>query len=410
MQGKWSLSNWLLSEVWPSLLLPSSRGVTSGDSTNYPSNHVQHSQLSKLADVLSFEYVAKSKNKDLGGAWKAALQAAIGVITWRDVGETHGRDSTFGKGKKSHQNNRSCLSRHVDVYRSIEVPLSLAYAHTLSFFLEHFFTEANLLCFPAVMALSGVMMPPLENLHSNLLPAQLDKAEDDTLGKEDFLEEGVGVVGTSPVPAFIRDGQHTLGKVVVEPKTGFQFPTILCTDALTSQNLDTSMQILAGVGLKSVTIVKLKSIKIYAFGLYIRPDFFKAHFSEKYSAVPPEELKHDPCFYEDLLRFDLGLTVRLMVHYKALKMGMVRSAFDSSLRNRLKKIKGVEDDEGLKIFNSYFSQNLLLPRGTIIDFRWLPGGQFRTEIDGQLLGTIHSHDFCSKFSNSTAECTYLPVL
>lgn len=395
MQGKWLLSNWLL-EVWPSFLLPSSRGLTNGDSATYTNNHSQRSQLSKLVDILSYEYIAKQRSRDLGGAWTAALQAAIGVFLWRDVGEAHGRGRTCGK-EKSHQNDRSYLSPHVGAHRSIEVPLSLACTNDLSFIFGHFFTDANLLCFPAVLALSGAIMPPLDNFPSKLLPVHLDKAEDDSSENDAFIEEGVGIAKTSRVPTIISNRQDNSDTVIVEPKTAFQFPTILYPDALTSQTLDTSMQILAGVGLKSLTIMKLKSIKIYAFGLYIRPDIFKAHFSEKYGGIPPEELKHNPCFYDDILRHDLGMTVRLMVHYKALKMGMVRSAFDTSLRNRLKKIKGAEDDEGLEVFNSYFSQNLLLPRGTVIDFRWLPGGQLRTEIDGQLLGTIRSRNFCRAF-------------
>ncbi|KAH7435766.1 hypothetical protein KP509_06G079000 [Ceratopteris richardii] len=211
--------------------------------------------------------------------------------------------------------------------------------------------------------------------------------------KEDFPEEKVATVD---IPHMSKHTFDKEDKVIIEPKTGFQFPAILSSDTAL-QSMYSSKQMLAGVGLKSTTVMKLKSIKIYAFGLYIRPDDVKAKLSKKYGALPSEELKRDPSFYADLLSHDLGMTVRLMVHYKSLNMGMVKRAFDTSLRNRLKKIKGIEEDEGLEIFNSYFSQDLFLPRGTTIDFRWLPGGQLRTEIDGNHLGTIYSHHLCRAF-------------
>lgn len=394
MQAKWLLPSWLF-EFWPSFLLPSSHGCINANSKNYPNYHLQSSKLSNLVHIFSFRYIPVPKNTDLGGAWTAALQAAIVVLPWLDIGEAHWRKKTFGK-KRSHQNSSCHIASHAGVYGSIEVPLSLAYTHIFSLIFGHFFMEANQCCFPAVLALSGVIMPPLEKLPSKLLPSQVDVIEDEASDKE-VQEVVVGDVATPQVHTNSSKLKDNLDKVVVEPKTGFQFPTILCSDVFQSQTLGTSMQVLAGVGLRSLTIVKLKSIKIYAFGFYIKPDVLKEQFSEKYGAVTPEELKHNPCFFEDLLRHDLGMTVRLMVHHKGLKMGMVRSAFETSLKNRLKKLKGVEADEGLDIFNSYFSQNLSLPRGTVIDFQWLPGGELRTEIDGKLIGTIHSRDFCRAF-------------
>eukprot|EP00246_Nothoceros_aenigmaticus_P007527 TRINITY_DN213_c0_g1_i1.p1 TRINITY_DN213_c0_g1~~TRINITY_DN213_c0_g1_i1.p1 ORF type:complete len:150 (-),score=13.98 TRINITY_DN213_c0_g1_i1:252-701(-) len=119
------------------------------------------------------------------------------------------------------------------------------------------------------------------------------------------------------------------------------------------------------------------------------------------------------------------MTVRMVVHYKGLKMHMVRSAFESSLRNRLRKIKGVPDDNGLHAFCSYLSDDVKIFRGTTIDVQWQPGGQLRTRgrlttqygaadlvycvacplqfndvvfaVEGRLLGTIVSHHLCRAF-------------
>lgn len=392
MQGDWSLRNWLL-EGLPSFLLPSNQRLTRRGITASSNNDFQDMQFFSLVNTLSQDYIQKPRCRDFGGAWKTALQSAIAVLPWQNFRETCRRQTS--DKKKIQQVNSHCPHSHVGVHNSIKVPLSLSYSYSIYLLLEDLVIEANSLCFPAALAWSSAVMPPLENLPSKLLPTQLDKVEDFSLEKEGFSEEEkVEAVDISQVQRLKLVGQD---KVVVEPKTGFQFPAVLCPDPLSSQLAEAGKQVLTGVGLRSLTVMKLKSIKIYAFALYIRPDIVKAQLGEKYGAVSSEDLKHDPQFYEDILSHDLGMTVRLMVHYKSLKMAMVRSAFDTSLRNRLKKIKGMEDDEGLEAFNSYFSQNLLLPRGTIIDFRWLPGGHLRTEIDGELLGTIRSRDFCRAF-------------
>jgi hypothetical protein len=84
------------------------------------------------------------------------------------------------------------------------------------------------------------------------------------------------------------------------------------------------LQVLAGVGVRSKAIIKLKSINIYAFGVYVQPDHLVAQLGEKYNGIPPEVLRDQPEFFNDLLRHEVDMTVRLVVHYKGLNMGMVR--------------------------------------------------------------------------------------
>eukprot|EP00250_Pteridium_aquilinum_P034995 c8432_g1_i1 orf=200-1156(-) len=229
----------------------------------------------------------------------------------------------------------------------------------------------------------STLMPPLEKTSSIMT-----LCKDGDIEKEDSVRRAASLAtNVEPqVPAL-----NVLGSVVLEPKTKIEFPSFLsCKD----RSSGASSQVLAGVGINSLNIVRIKTIRIYAFGFYINPDGLMAQLGGNYGSFSAEELKNNPAFYEDLLRHDLEMTVRLVVHYKGLRAGMVRSAFDSSLRNRLKKIKGEEDDEGLHIFNSYFSESLTLTRGTIIDFQRLSGGQLRTEINGSLIGNIYSNDFC----------------
>lgn len=188
--------------------------------------------------------------------------------------------------------------------------------------------------------------------------------------------------------------------IVVEPKTGLEFPTQLSCNNVDEQVGDASpsCQILAGVGARSKEIMKFKSIKIYAFGLYVRPDHLRGLLGDKYKGFTAEELKNRPDFLDDLLRrHEVEMTLRLVVHYKGLKIGMVRNAFQDSLRNRLNKIEGGENDEGLETFCSYLSDDIRLHQGSTIDIRWQRGGRLRTEIEGRRVGVIHSPPLCQAF-------------
>jgi len=57
----------------------------------------------------------------------------------------------------------------------------------------------------------------------------------------------------------------------------------------------------------------------------------------------------------------------------------------------------VADDDGMIAFCSYFSKDISLSPGTTIDFHRLSGGKLRTEVGGEELGTIYSHDLCRAF-------------
>lgn len=184
---------------------------------------------------------------------------------------------------------------------------------------------------------------------------------------------------------------------VTEPRTGIRFPTALISHDCGRSNRSPISQVLVGIGSRCKTVAKVKSLKIYAFGLYVHPNSVCKKLGERYSNLPLEELKNHPDLFEDLLRHDLQMTVRLVVHYKGLKLSMVRNAFEGSLRRRLRKIKGVADDDGMIAFCSYFSKDISLSPGTTIDFHRLSGGKLRTEVGGEELGTIYSHDLCRAF-------------
>lgn len=407
MQVKWLFPSWLF-ELLPSFLLPSqlkaSHSITNSSSSSCISSRILIDQQSKsvLKSHFNFPGYPLLGNSGLGGAWTAAVQAAVGVLPWIGISEIS-REGQRPEIKRSNHSNQARKRAYRLSNRNCHISgqggASLVYIRFFSAIFGRLLKRADPLCFPAVLGVSTAIMPPLENSPPKLVP-HVDVLEEEDPDSKIPIRQGVtmdqvGEVQNCQIECGLK--VDTMNDMVLEPKTGFKFPMVLSRDICLDQTLDASTQVLAGVGIKSLTLVKLKSIKIYAFGFYIKPDGLKAQLGEKYGLVSPEELKHKACFYEDLLRRDLEMTVRLVVHYKGLKTSMVRSAFDTSLKNRLKKIKGVEDDEGLHIFNSYFSESLSLSRGTVIDFQWLPGGCLRTEVDGRLLGTIYSQDLCRAF-------------
>ncbi|KAL3687190.1 hypothetical protein R1sor_013499 [Riccia sorocarpa] len=326
----------------------------------------------------------------IGGGLNAVLQAAGGLL--RFLGK--GRPSNSERRRKQSQMKRdgvklgnevSQFKAAVGTYRSNMRERGRA---------SLFFTRVTTVLFGtlgkmrdrnAIPTILAALLPPLlkyDPPSTLLLPAPIDtEVENACLVK--CAEETVKLQ-TRMTERLPKEG------VIVEPKTGVGFPSYLLFG-------DPGGDVLAGVGSREKTVIKVKSIMIYAFGLYVEPNHLRAKLGDKYAGVPPEELKYSREFYDDLLSQGVGMTVRLVVHYKGLKIGMVRSAFENSLKWRLKKLKGVEHDGGLHDFCSMMSEDLKIFRGTTIDFRWQPGGALHTEMGGHKLGTIVSNHLCRAF-------------
>ncbi|KAJ6824066.1 fatty-acid-binding protein 2 [Iris pallida] len=186
------------------------------------------------------------------------------------------------------------------------------------------------------------------------------------------------------------------GRDATEPKTGIKFPTSL-DSWLVRDNPYLTTEVLVGIGSRSMRIIKIKTLKVYAFGLYVHPDSVCEKLGPKYASVPVSELKNRSEFYEDLLREDIHMSVRLVVNINGLKINTVRDAFEKSIRNRLEKMNPSTDYNCLQAFGSYFKQDIPLPVGTTINFRQTADGELITEIGGKLIGAVHSKDLCRAF-------------
>ncbi|XP_062220476.1 fatty-acid-binding protein 2-like isoform X1 [Phragmites australis] len=253
-----------------------------------------------------------------------------------------------------------------------------------------------------LMLAATTVIPPFENISPKML------AESMALGKcgghirepvdQPYLDEIRPGCACVAVPRAIFPDDAT------EPITGIKFPTLL------EDNSNLTAEVLVGMGFRSMRIMRLKNLNLYAFGLYIQPDSICKKLGPKYASIPDAELKDHPDFYEDLLRENIDMTVRLVVSYNGLSIGTVRelksiicvfnvlsSAFEKSLCFRLQKMNPNTDYHCLKTFGSYFSEDIHIPAGTKIDFRQTSDGQLITEIDGKQIGTVRSKDLCKAF-------------
>ncbi|KAF3578034.1 hypothetical protein DY000_02034462, partial [Brassica cretica] len=178
----------------------------------------------------------------------------------------------------------------------------------------------------------------------------------------------------------------------VEPRTGIEFPVSLKKNAsgLTSE-------VLVATGSRTMKIVKIKSLKVYAFGFYVHPSSVCQKLGPKYASIPGSKLGRCDDLYKDLLREDIVMSVRLVVNYNGLKINTVREAFEKSLRARLVKANPKTNFNCLNDFGSFFTQDIPIPAGTVIDFRRTADGQLITEIGGNLVGAVRSKDLCRAF-------------
>ncbi|KAL0909702.1 hypothetical protein M5K25_020593 [Dendrobium thyrsiflorum] len=246
-----------------------------------------------------------------------------------------------------------------------------------------------------VLSLAAALIPPFENLSAKVLSDSIQLGMvGDQIGEHLVplnKEEGNQVCDMCILPG------QTLSRDAVEPKTGISFPTVLGKPLGGEITSNRTSEVLVGIGFRSMKIIKFKSLKIYAFGLYVHFGSICKKLGHKYASVSAIELKDCSEFYEDLLREDIGLTVRLVVNFNGLKINTVRDAFEKSLRARLLKMNPNTDYECLRVFGSYFMEDIPLPIGTTIDFRQTTDGRLITEIGGKHVGAVQSKDLCRAF-------------
>ncbi|KAK4277289.1 hypothetical protein QN277_015306 [Acacia crassicarpa] len=256
-----------------------------------------------------------------------------------------------------------------------------------------FWREVKRLQSYPVLSLAAALVPPIKNLSSTVLTGPLENSELPKHGGKDQIPCEVKKKGC----AQLSFPELNLTKYVVEPKTGIEFPIILNNVIDGEQDISLNSEVLVGTGSRTMTIVKIKSLRIYAFGFYVHPSSLCEKLGPKYASFSAGELNNSHDFYKDLLREDIEMTVRLVVNCKGIKINTVKDVFEKSLRARLVKTNPTTDFCCLSKFRSYFTQDIPLPLGTTINFRRTTDGCLVTEIGGNQIGSVPSKDLCRAF-------------
>ncbi|KAG6625032.1 fatty-acid-binding protein 2 isoform X1 [Carya illinoinensis] len=255
------------------------------------------------------------------------------------------------------------------------------------------FGEAKLLQSYPLFSLAAVLIPPFDNLSSEVLTVSLENTDVQVHGCMGQIS--CEVENQRYANLALPDLNWT--RHAVEPRTGIEFPMILDNILAGEKNSSLSSEVLVGTGSRTMKILKIKSLKIYAFGFYVHPYSVCEKLGPKYASISVDELNKCNDFYEDLLRENINMAVRLVVNCNGIKINTVKDAFEKSLRARLVKINPDTDYHCVRMFGSHFTQDIPIPAGTTIDFRRTADGQLITEIGGNKIGVVHSKDLCRAF-------------
>ncbi|XP_031498513.1 fatty-acid-binding protein 2 [Nymphaea colorata] len=245
------------------------------------------------------------------------------------------------------------------------------------------------------LSIAASLVPSVENLSSRILVAPLDGTIERMKTEADLTPCAEENNGCHNLPLLSKSWM-SVGDTT-EPQTGIKFPIVLDKHFADGSNSNKISKVLVGVGSRSMKVIKVKKLKVYAFGLYVHPGSVCKKLGQKYACVPVDELKGHEEFLQDLLRADIDMTVRLVVSCNYLKMSTVQTVFERSLRNRLLKMNPDADVDCLRLFGSQFPRDIQLSTGTTIDFRQTTDGQLITEFGGKQIGAVQSKDLCRAF-------------
>lgn len=261
------------------------------------------------------------------------------------------------------------------------------------FSMKQFYREAeHLHSFPA-LSLAAALVPPLNNVYPDVLAVPLEAGE---VATQRCMSQRPCEIEHQGCNNISFQSLSWTGHAV-EPRTGIEFPTILENTVAAENNSSFTSEVLVGTGSRIMKIIRIKSLKVYAFGFYVHPFDICEKLGPKYGSLPVCDLNKSHDFYADLLREDINMTVRLVVSCNGININTVKDAFEKSLRARLLKMNPDTDFSCLQRFGSIFSNDIPLHAGTTINFRRTADGSFITEIGDNQLGAVQSKELCRAF-------------
>ncbi|OMO67049.1 Glycoside hydrolase, family 9 [Corchorus capsularis] len=352
------------------------------DSSYYHSKHVYASCMSKFAGAFLF--------------WFSSL-SSLNLSRQISASNQHGLKSGSCKSSVQVKHIASCKNSFAGFHFIPESrgqsTTPLDFGKIFSYAMRHLFggVEALQIQSLPLFSLAAALVPPFDNFSSKVLALPLETTE---VQMQECINQRPCEVGHQGCGSLsFLDLNWT--RHAIEPRTGIEFPTILDNVLDRQNNSSLASEVLVGTGSRTMKIIRIKSLKVYAFGFYIHPYSLCQKLGPKYASIPVGDLKKHNDFYQDLLREDIGMTVRLVVNCNGMRINAVRDQFEKSLRARLEKTNPNTDYDCLSTFGSYFTQDIALPVGTIIDFQRTADGQLITKIGGNQIGAVRSKDLCT---------------
>ncbi|KAL6523942.1 hypothetical protein OROMI_031037 [Orobanche minor] len=248
-----------------------------------------------------------------------------------------------------------------------------------------------------VLTLAAALVPSFTNFSSNILAIPLETSSVEAQRCMDQNQLEIENRGCRPCRDVYFQNLAWDDNKTVEIRTGVEFPTMLGELISAESNSTFTPEVLVGTGSKTMTIIRIKSLKVYAFGFYVHPVDVCEKLGPKYGCIPETELSKRQDFYRDLLREDINMTIRLVINCNGIKINTVKDVFEKSLRARLARTNPHADFSCLQTFGSLFSQDIPLFVGTTINFRRTADGHLITEVGGNNIGAVHSKDLCRAF-------------
>ncbi|KAL1532633.1 fatty-acid-binding protein 2-like isoform X1 [Salvia divinorum] len=264
-----------------------------------------------------------------------------------------------------------------------------------SFTLKQLSKEAQWLQTFPMLSLAAALVPPLTNVSTNMLAIPLESGSMEAQRITEHKHCEIESRGCGPCSDLYL--QRLAWAKTTEARTGVEFPAMLDNSISGESNSGFTPEILVGTGSRTMTVIRIKSLKVYAFGFYVHPFDVCEKLGPKYACIPEHELNKCQDFYRDLLRSDINMTVRLVVNYNGIKINTVKDVFEKSLRARLAKMNPEADFSCLQEFGSIFTQDISLRVGTTINFRRTADGHLVTEVEGNNIGAVQSKDLCRAF-------------
>ncbi|KAL6965704.1 hypothetical protein U1Q18_036760 [Sarracenia purpurea var. burkii] len=151
----------------------------------------------------------------------------------------------------------------------------------------------------SVLSLAAALVPPFNNVSPKSFSVPLENTD---MQIQRCMDKGPCEVEDHGC-ADLSFPELNWTRHAVEPRTGIEFPTILDNFLAGEQNSNLTSEVLVGTGSRTMTIIRIKSLKVYAFGFYVHPYDVCMKLSPKYASIPIGEVNKCHDFYKDLLRY-----------------------------------------------------------------------------------------------------------